>query len=89
LELEDGGENSKINPYQENSFFFVGVICPSRAVKGELQHPIELCQPGEAKSIADNAAADVGRVMRREKAFLNAAVILYLIRFLLSSLGHG
>ena len=51
LELEDGGEDSEINPYQENSFFFVGVICPRRAVKGELQHPIELCQAGEAKSI--------------------------------------
>ncbi len=69
-ELEDGGENSEINPYQENSFFFVGVICQSRAVKGELQHPIELCQPGEAKSIADNATTDAGRVMRQEKAFL-------------------
>ena len=51
MELEDGGENSEINPYQENSFFFVGVISPSRAVKGELQHPVELCQPRETKSI--------------------------------------
>jgi len=36
------GKTLKINPYQENSFFFVGVICPMRAVKGELQHPKEL-----------------------------------------------
>ena len=62
MELEDGGENSQINPYQENSFFFVGVICPSRAVKGELQHPIELCQPKEAKSIIDPRVAKFQRL---------------------------
>jgi hypothetical protein len=36
------GKDSATNPYQENSFFFVGVICLVRAVKGELQHPGKL-----------------------------------------------
>lgn len=45
------GKTLKINPYQENSFFFVGVICPMRAVKGELQHPLKLWQPRTAKSM--------------------------------------
>src|SRR5208282_3302348 len=41
----------KPSPYQENSFFFVGVICPIRAVNGELQHPARLWQAAAAKSI--------------------------------------
>jgi hypothetical protein len=55
LESEDGGENSEINPYQENSFFFVGVICPMWAVKGELEHPSKLWQAVTAKSMQGSA----------------------------------
>src|ERR1700749_4879713 len=49
LEAEVGG-TLQTDPYQENPLFFVGVICPRRAVKGELQHPAKLCQAREWES---------------------------------------
>jgi hypothetical protein len=60
--------NRQTTPYQENSFFFVGVICPIRAVKGEPQHPGRLWQAAKAKSIVPAVKLSGGR---RTGGFVN------------------
>jgi hypothetical protein len=56
------GKTGQTNPYQEKSFFFVGVICPMRAVKGELQHPTEIIPSGvqPSQSLAQSVGETKG-----------------------------
>jgi hypothetical protein len=47
----EGKTNQPTTPTKKIPSFFVGVICPMRAVKGELQHPSKLWQGSGVKSI--------------------------------------